>query len=729
MGWFEEQIMERRSAEQRALEDSFEKAAAVVLGKQSAERLNDKRIVTAGVIDEILKYYHCKPVEFPDNIEAGEQQLDYALRHYGMMRRGVVLSEKWYEDAFGALIAFTKDGLTPVAVLPNTFSGYSFTDPHTGKATKVNAKTAKVFDTSALCFYQPLPQKKLTIFDLILYMIDRISLSDFAMIAGATLVATLVGMLMPQISRTLTGPVLSSGRTDAVVAIGIFIVCILVSTQLINSIKEMIQTRLSEKISLGVEASMMMRLISLPASFFRQYSPGELNVRSDSVKMLCEAILNMVLGTGLGALMSLLYVGQIFVFAEPLVEASIYIILITVGVSIATTLIQISVTRAQMELSAKESGMSFGIISGIQKIRLAGAEKRAFSKWLNLYADSANPIYNPPMFIRVNGVITTGITLFSNIVLYYLAIENGIDQSSYFAFTSAYGMLMGAFMSLSDIALTAAKIKPILEMAEPFLETEPETSQDKQIVTGISGSIELNHVSFRYSEESPYILNDLSLAVKPGEYVAIVGRTGCGKSTLVRLLLGFEKPEKGTICYDGRDLAEADLPSLRKQIGTVMQDAGLFEGSIYDNIVITSPQLTLDDAWNAAEKAGIAEDIRAMPMGMHTVISEGQGGVSGGQRQRIMIARAIAPSPKLLIFDEATSALDNKTQKQVSEALDTMGCTRLVIAHRLSTIRHCDRILVLDGGKIIEDGTYDALIEQGGFFAELVERQRLGNIA
>ena len=725
MSWFEEQIIERRSAEQRALEDSFEKAAGVVLGRQAAERINDKRIVTASVIDEVLKSYHCKPVEYPDDIEAGEEQLEYALHHYGMKRRNVVLSEKWYQDAFGAIIAFTKDDHTPVALLPNKFSGYSFTDPRTGKHEKVNAKTAGLFDTNAICFYQPLPQKKLAIYDLLIYMKNCISLSDFAMIAGATLVATLVGMLLPQISRMLTGPVLSSGNHDALVAIAIFIVCVLVSSQLINSIKEMVQSRLTTKISLGVEASMMMRLLSLPASFFRKYSPGELNARSDSVSQLCNVILDMVLGTGLGALMSLLYVEQIFAFAAPLVEASIYIILITVGVSIATTLIQARVNRRQMELAAKESGMTYGLITGIQKIRLAGAEKRAFSKWLDLYADSADPIYNPPMFIKINSVITTGIGLFSNIVFYSLAIENGIDQSSYFAFTAAYGMLMGAFTALAGIALTAAKVKPILEMAEPFLATEPETSEDKQIVTGISGGIELNHVSFRYSEESPYLLDDLSLKIQPGEYVAVVGRSGCGKSTLVRLLLGFEKPEKGTICYDGRDMAEIDLPSLRKQIGTVMQDAGLFQGSIYDNIVITAPQLTLDDAWDAAEKAGIAEDIQAMPMGMHTMISEGQGGISGGQRQRIMIARAIAPNPKLMIFDEATSALDNKTQRQVSEALDAMGCTRLVIAHRLSTIRHCDRILVLDGGKVVEDGTYDELIEQGGFFAELVERQRL----
>ncbi len=221
------------------------------------------------------------------------------------------------------------------------------------------------------------------------------------------------------------------------------------------------------------------------------------------------------------------------------------------------------------------------------------------------------------------------------------------------------------------------------------------------------------------------MLKDLSLKIHPGEYVAIVGRTGCGKSTLVRLLLGFEKPEKGAVYYDGRDLSSLDLPSLRRKIGTVTQDAGLFRGNIYSNIVITAPELSMEDAWEAAETAGIADDIRLMPMGMHTIISEGQGGISGGQRQRLMIARAIAPKPKLLIFDEATSSLDNRTQKQVSEALDQMGCTRVVIAHRLSTIRHCDRILVLDGGRIVEDGTYEQLIERGGVFAGLVERQRM----
>ena len=217
----------------------------------------------------------------------------------------------------------------------------------------------------------------------------------------------------------------------------------------------------------------------------------------------------------------------------------------------------------------------------------------------------------------------------------------------------------------------------------------------------------------------------MNLKIHSGDYVAIVGTTGCGKSTLVRLLLGFESPEIGEVFYDGKEIEGLDLHSLRRRIGTVTQDGSLFQGDIYSNILISAPQMTLEDAWEAAEIAGIADDIRNMPMGMHTQISEGQGGISGGQKQRLMIARAVAPKPDILIFDEATSALDNITQQKVSEALDRLKCTRIVIAHRLSTIRNCSRILVLDQGKIIEEGTYEELIARNGMFADLIARQRL----
>ena len=725
MGWFENQIEERREADRQLLEDSFVKAAGVVLGHRDAERIGDERIVTKNAIDEILKYYHFKPVEVPESIQEAGEQLDYCLRRYGMMRREVELREGWYKDAFGPLLAFREKDGAAVALLPGRFRGYYYNDPASGKQVRIDSKTAASFRKTAECFYKPLPQKKLTVKDLLLYTNSCFSMSDTVLRIASMLAVTVVGMMLPRLTKALTGPVLASGSTSSLIGIAVCIVCVQISLQMITSVSGMLSKRIELKTSLGVQASMMMRIMSLPTSFFRKYSPGELKSRAMSVNQLCAVMLGIVMTTSLSSLMSLLYVLQIFRFARMLVIPSLVIILITVAFSTMSTLVQVGLIRKRMDVEARESGMSYAMISGVQKIKLAGAEKRMFARWLDLYSEDAALTYDPPLFIKINTVISTAISLISTIVLYFLAIKSGMDQSSYMAFMSAYGLVMGAFTAMSGVALQAAQVKPMLEMAEPFLNAVPETSEAKEIVTDITGAVELDHVSFRYSDDTPLILKDISLKIRPGEYVAIVGKTGCGKSTLMRLLLGFEKPDKGAVLYDGRDIDSLDLPSLRRKIGTVIQNGGLFQGDIYSNIVITAPELTVDDAWKAAEIAGIADDIREMPMGMYTMISEGQGGISGGQKQRLMIARAVAPGPKLLLLDEATSALDNKTQRHVSEALDAMGCTRIVIAHRLSTIRHCDRILVLDGGQIVEDGTYEELIERKGFFAELVERQRI----
>ncbi len=372
-----------------------------------------------------------------------------------------------------------------------------------------------------------------------------------------------------------------------------------------------------------------------------------------------------------------------------------------------------------MELSSKKSGMSYALISGVQKIKFSGAEMRAFARWGNLYAEWARLTYNPPMFLKINSVISSAISLAGTLLMYSIAVSSGMSVANYYAFNTAYGMVSGAFISLASITLTVAQIKPIMDMIKPIMEAVPEISEGKQMITRLSGSIELDNVSFRYNENMPLVIDDLSLKIRPGQYVAIVGATGCGKSTLLRLMLGFESPQKGAVYVDGKDIAAVDLKSLRRNIGVVMQNGKLFTGDIFSNIIISAPWLTMDEAWHAAELAGIAEDIRRMPMGMHTMISEGSGGISGGQRQRLMIARAIAPKPSVLMFDEATSALDNLTQKTVSESLDSLKCTRIVIAHRLSTIKQCDRILVLDKGKIIENGTYGQLRQRVDDTAEL----------
>ncbi len=725
MGWFDEQIRDRRQYDDEAFSEAFANMASAVMGRRISAAVSDDRRAAKTAIDDILKYCGVKSREVPDSITDVNEQLEYLLRPYGIMRRTVRLEDGWYRDAIGVMLGSFRESGKAVALIPGGLSGYTYYDPETGRRKRIRRKEQHLFGEEAVVFYKPFPLKKLSLSALTGYIVRTLSASDYIMIALATLALSLLGMLSPVISKLLFAQVLPSGSVRLLMAMAVFSVCVSVSMLLVSAVRDMLLARIETKLSISVDAAAMMRIMSLPADFFRSYSAGELANRVSQIGVLCRMLVSTVLSTGFTSLFSLIYISQIFAYAPALVAPALVVILATVVLSLLSSLIQMKVSARQMELSGKESGMTYALISGIQKIKLAGAEKRAFARWGDLYAESARLAYDPPVFLKLNSVISLAISLTGTIVMYYMAVRSGVSVADYYAFSTAYGMVSGAFMSLAGIALSAAQIRPILAMVKPFFDEVPEISGGKQVLTRLSGGIELSHVSFRYSDDMPLVIDDLSLKIRPGQYVAIVGKTGCGKSTLLRLLLGFEKPQKGAVYYDGRDLEKIDLRSLRRRIGVVTQNGKLFQGDIYSNIVISAPWLTQQDAWEAAELAGIAEDIRKMPMGMNTVISEGSGGISGGQKQRLMIARAVAPKPRVLMFDEATSALDNVTQKKVSDALEQLKCTRIVIAHRLSTIRQCDRIIVLDNGKIAEDGTYDELIAADGAFAELVARQRL----
>ena len=725
MGWFDEQIKQRKRNDDEILSEAFIGIADAVLGSKLASAYSTDEEKAEDAIGEILKYYHVKPREVPASVKGLNDRLEFLLRPYGIMRRRIKLEKGWYRNAIGAMLTTRKDDGTVVALIPKGLSGYVSLDSTSGKWMRITGKNEDLFEEEGICFYKPFPLKKLTVPVLMRYVLDCLSPADLSLVALATLAVSLVGLLVPKGNNLLFGTVVDSGQLRLLIGVAVFLISISISRLLFTTVKVAVVERLNTKIGLSVQAATMMRILSLPADFFKKYSSGDLAARTGHLQSLCGMIVTAVLSTGLTSVFSLLYISQIFVYAPMLVVPALSITLITLVFTLATTFFQMRLTRQQMELSAEESGMSYALITGIQKIKLSGAEKRAFARWSALFSKRLAMTANPPMFLKANAAISTAISLIGTIIMYYFSLKSGVSVSEYYAFNTAFGMLSGAFLSLAGIASTFAQLKPVLDMAKPLMETIPEVSEGKQVIDRLSGGIELNNISFRYNENMPLVIDDLSLKIRPGQYVAIVGSTGCGKSTLMRLLLGFEKPQKGAIYYDGKDLNAIDLKSLRRKIGVVMQDGKLFQGDIFSNITISAPQLTLKEAWEAAEKAGVDEDIRAMPMGMHTIISEGSGGISGGQRQRLMIARAIAPKPRILMFDEATSALDNLTQKTVSDSLEKLKCTRIVIAHRLSTIRHCDRILYLEKGKILEDGTYEELIALGGKFAQLVERQRL----
>ncbi len=713
---FESQINKRRRYDEEMYQGAFADLLSV-LGIKGQKAIREVK----GSVSEILKFLGQTIPDIPENITDLDAQLNYMLRPSGTMRRRIELVGKWWKDSTGCILGSTKSGEV-IALIPNKWSGYEYKNAD-GKIIKVNEKTAKEINIDAFCFYKGFPQTKLKIKDLMMFMAKILSISDILFMVGATAAMQLLSMLTPYTTKIIYSILIPSGSTSLIGSVTSLLVGITIGTTLLSINKSIIETRIQNKLNLSVNSAIMMRMFSLPATFFKDYSAGELASRMGYIASLCQMIAGAVLSTGLTAIFSLGYLFQMNHYAPSLVMPGMTVIVLTIAFSVLITLMQQSIFRKKMKIAPKLQSLVYALFGGIQKIKVTGSEKRAFAKWAEQYSEVEKLDYSPPIILKISSVISMIISSLGLIVIYYFAAISSVSLSDYQSFSVAYGGVNAAITALAGIALQIANLGPILEMIKPIMECEPESSEGRKIVTSLSGDIDVNHIKFKYTEDGPLILDDINIKIKKGEYVAIVGQTGCGKSTLLRLLLGFEKPEQGAIYYGGKDINSLDPKSLRQKIGVVMQNGSLFPGDIFSNIIVTSPWKTLDDAWEAAYMAGIDKDIKAMPMGMHTMISEGAGGISGGQKQRIMIARSIISKPAILFFDEATSALDNITQHHVSESISKLNCTRFVIAHRLSTIKNCDRILVMDKGKIVEEGNFESLMEKKGKFYELAVRQ------
>lgn len=722
MGWFGDQLKQRQEMDEELFENAFYELSSVVMPSAGMDALEDDAAASGTAIEEILHYMHTPAVEVPPEIKDLNDRLEYVLRPTGIMRRRVELTDTWYKDSINPLLAAKKDG-TVVALIPGGMRGYRYMDPVKKKKVRVTKKNSEEFETDAYCFYQAFPQRAMGIRDLVMFIARSLSFGDYAYVAAMTLAISLIGLVTPYATQVVFSSIIPAGVAFYLLPISVLLITSLVASNLFTMCSSVLDARVERKLNIAVKSAAMARLLSLPPGFFKEYSAGETAKRLESIGNLAKTLEETVMNTGLTALFSLVYVAQIIRFSKPLAIAGCGILVLNLIYTVLNSYYQMSYSRKTLNADAKLNGMIFSIFSGVQKIKLSGSEKRMFGRWAREYKESASLAYDPPALVKLGPTVSVLFSSGGLLLLYGVAAITGVTPATYMAFTAAYASVSTAIMGLAQITGVIARIKPMMEMAEPIMKADPDVAQNKKNVTRLGGGIELSNISFQYSPTGPKILDNLSLKIRPNQYVAIVGKTGCGKSTLMRILLGFEKPQSGAVYYDGKDLETLDVRSVRQNIGVVMQNGALFAGDIYSNIVVSAPWLTLEDAWEAARMAGIDEDIRRMPMNMHTVISEGSGGISGGQKQRLMIARAIAPKPKIVMFDEATSALDNITQKQVSQSLDGLHSTRIVIAHRLSTIKQCDRIILLDHGRIAEDGTFDELVAQNGQFAELVKRQ------
>lgn len=724
MSTFDERQRAKGKLEDEMLIESFYKLANVVVKKPVGGAPGSERLQMAAAMDDLGS---CLNVTIPyaSNPDLTEEWYqEECFRPQGIMWRTVQLKESWYEDAIGAMLGSLADG-TPVVLMPAGSRGCLYRDPETGRKVRVTRANAGLFRPEATLYYRPLPQRKIDMGDVWAFIWKCMSRREVLAVLAATVAVTLLSMVSPYMTKLLTSSVVET--SDQLLLTAILFVLILVSVAyfLVSSIKQLLLASVGTKVALPVQAAFMMRVLIAPAGQIRGFSAGDLGTRVGNLYNNVKSLVNMILSMLLTAVCSFICVPQMLSYAPSLVGVALIIAFILIALYAVVIKKQVDVSTDRLMYQAEESGLTYSLIDGMQKITLSGAEKRAYSLWARVYRKSMQPVYDPPFLLKVFSTLTPIIMLAGTIVMYAIAATTGVSQSDFYAFLSSYSILTGALSTIGSSATGFAQSLPTFHILKPVMDFQPETGEGLEVVKELKGNISLRNVTFRYAEDLPPVLEDLNIEIQSGEYVAIVGPTGCGKSTVLRLLLGFETPNRGEVLYDGKNLKSLDLTSLRRRIGTVLQDGEVFKGTIFSNITIAGTDLAEDDAWQAAEVAGIAEDIRAMPMKMNTPLSDGGRGVSGGQKQRLLIARAIVSKPSVLFFDEATSALDNETQKAVSDRIGEAPCTRLVIAHRLSTVEDCDRILCLNQGHIVEEGTYDELMQKGGFFAELVRKQQL----
>jgi len=643
--------------------------------------------------------------------------------------RRVILRDDWWRRDNGPLLAYrppAEEGgdRRPVALLPTSHRSYDLLDPVLGRRTPLDEAAAGALEGDAFMFYPPLPDRPLKGMDLLrLALRDRRRDLSSLVLMGAA--GGLLGLLIPILTGQIFGEVIPDadrsllGQMTAALVVGALAAA---AFQITRSIALL---RLGGKIDGSLQAAVWDRLLSLPVSFFRRYTVGDLAVRSMGIDTIREILTGNVTTSLLAAVFSVFSFALLFYYSRPLALVATGLVVLLMVVTATLSYFQLRHQRRLLALQGKLESLLFGLITGISKLRIAGAEPRAYALWAERFAEQrersvqARKVANVQLVINAVYMVLTSMALFAMVTL---SLREALSVSAFLAFNAAFGQFLGAALSIVNVFSTVLVLIPVYERLSPILETAPEVDTGKAEAGELAGDIELNHVSFRYTPDGPLILNDVSIRARPGEFIALVGPSGSGKSTTLRLILGFDQPEAGSIYFDGQDLPNLDIGSVRRQIGVVLQNGRPMVGDIFSNIV-GATNLRMDAAWEAARMAGLEDDIKAMPMGMHTIISEGASTFSGGQQQRLMIARAVVAKPRILLFDEATSALDNRTQEIVSRSLESLKATRIVVAHRLSTIRNADRIYVIEAGRVVEEGNFEELTAAGGTFSRLVERQ------
>jgi NHLM bacteriocin system ABC transporter ATP-binding protein len=663
--------------------------------------------------------------DFLRNLTAPDP-LSALCRSAGARHRRVALGGDWYRRAGQPLLAYRESDGRPLALLSGRSRSYSVYDPVTGSRTKVDRDLADSLRPFAYCFYRGFPPTPVKLKDLCLFGL-RGCWRDLALVFTLALLVGLMGMVLPVLTRDVFDVIIPGGRRNSLMGVAVFILAASLASTLIGLTRGFALLRIENQVEAGVQAAIWMRLLSLPAAFFRQFSVGDLEARAAAIGTIRQMLTSSALSVLFAGIFSIGNFALLFYYSVPLALVATILTIVQLTAFLGLAIAQLQIQRASLDVQGRLYGLLLQLIANISKFRVSATENRAFMAWSRIFVAYRRRGMRSARVSNGMAVVGRVFSIVSSMAIFWITSKittgsKAFTTGDFMAFMSAYGSFSGALMSMGQVGVGLVATIPLYRRVKPILNALPESDPSKQVAGELAGHIEMRNVSFRYRKDGPQVLKNISLSVAPGEFVAIVGPSGSGKSTVARLLLGLERPDSGAIFYDGQDIATLDIASLRQQMGVVMQNSNVFSGDIYSNVA-SSTQCTVEEAWQAARVAALDDDLKAMPMGMHTVLGEAGVGLSGGQRQRLMIARAVAGKPRVLLLDEATSALDNRTQDKVSQNLRQLRSTRVVIAHRLTTVMNADRIFMIDNGLLVQSGSYQELSARPGPFAEFVKRQ------
>ena len=669
---------------------------------------------TLNILRSMIDRKLWKQMESSVDLPQDYEEIEALFEKYNVFFRSITLSDGWWARCTGYMLGFMADDDSPVILVPG-FTDYTFTDPKTGDSMRVSKK-AHLLKKEAVIACQPFSDGELTVKEIIRYAANCLCIYDWIYTIVAGISVTLLTMFTPYVCKLIFSEIIPSGNIVQIIPIATLLASAAIGLTMVQVARNLVVVRIKDKVEYTLQIALMSRLLLLPTTFAKKFSPGDLSNRVLSLSRISSNLTADFLSSLLTFLFSAVMFIQFFIYGGPLLYTGILVI----AIQVLSILIEFYyVNKVQLSVNASVShliGLMFSLFSGIQKIKTTGAEFRAIYQWAKAYAPSEAYSSRQPLPSFFMTAISYCLRFVPMIVTMWAAWHYGLGLSDYIAYCAVLGIVCNTVLQLQGIVNILARQLPEIQLCRPLMSAIPEVKVGRQVVKRITGQIEIRGLKFRYADDMPLLFDGLNLTINSGDYVALVGTSGCGKSTLMRLMLGLEHPLAGSIFYDQYDLDDINLRSLRQFcIGICMQDGQLIEGTIRDNIIFNDPQLTDEDAWEAARMAALDGDIRKFPLGMDTPISVDGKGVSGGQRQRILIARALVRKPKVLFLDEATSALDNISQHTVVENLAKMNCTRIVIAHRLSTIQHCNRIIVLKDGRVADDGNFKELQARGYF--------------